>query len=523
MGAIKYLVILLFFFHSCDKNSPNDKGTDFTTNPLKLRSYVEEIKVNQMLLKLSGLKPKPIAIINGTLIEPQNGEVINDGTVLIEDERIVYSGSNDNNILLDKYEVIDAENKYVIPGLVDMHVHTAYRNDQKLLNLINGVTSVREMAGQQWMIGVRENIRNSRLMAPNLYIASNMLNHYSLGMHTTVVKSKKDVEKAISEFENIGYNYIKIWNNIPNNLFDTIITEAERHNLKVVGHIPMNVNIADALAGMYTLEHFKGYVSNNNQEITDENYVELTNKYQPWLCPTFYTTNVGLSGAVADSMIKRSEESKYVSPFELEKWEESKKINDKLPKNSPYIKQARNMKIVFQNLNTVNPRYLAGTDSGGGFSFLVPGFGLHDELKTFNELGMTPLETLQTATSNAAKGLLREGKLGTLKEGARADFLILNANPLEKITHLKSIDEVIIRGIRLDNKQISSIKEFLTKLYDKNNTLYKDEKDGVKILVDFYKKNRSPSFSKPHILKEIANDLKASGFYQEAAVIEQNI
>lgn len=523
MEYLKYLLVILLIISSCDSNSPTEKGTDFSQNPLKLRSYVEEVKVNQLLLKLSKLESKPLAIINASLIEPKNGEVTNNGTILIENKQIVYSGSADSNILQGKYEVIDARNKYVIPGLVDMHVHTAYRNDQKLLNLINGVTSVREMAGQPWMLKVRKNIKNSRLLAPNIYIASSMLNYYSLGMHTTVVRTKDDVKKAIDKFNSVGYDYIKIWNNIPKNLFDTIVIESKRHDLKVVGHIPMKVKIAEALPVMYTVEHFKGYVSNNNQEITEENYVELTHRYPTWLCPTFYTNNAGLTGIKADSIINRSAESKYVSPYEIEQWKETKIINEKISDESPYEKQAENMKIVFRNLKPVQPGYLAGTDSGGGFSFLVPGFGLHDELKTFNDLGLSPLETLQTATSNAAKGLLRKGELGTLKEGARADLLILNANPLEKVEHLASIDQVIIRGTQLENQQISSIKKFLRELYDKTKALYQTEEEAVQMIMNFYNNDNLSSFNKPHILREIADDLKASGYSHEAKEIIQQI
>jgi len=519
-GGWKYFIITLTLIISCesqDNNKPS--GVNFSEQPLKLRSYYEEMLVNQFIMDISKANQRTSYVLsNATLIEPETGEVIPEGIIVVDNGIILYSGSS-NNLGIDideSFERIDIEGQYVIPGLIDMHVHTVNSNNQKLLNLINGVTSVREMAGQQWMINVREQIKNDSLLAPNLYVASNMLNYYSLGMHTTVVKDAEDVEKVISGFKTTGYDFVKVWNNMPENLFKEVIKQSNLNGLKVVGHIPTKVRIEEALPKMHTVEHMKGYVSNSNQEITTEDYVNLTQKYSPWLCPTFYASNVGLYGEEADSLINHSEISKYISPYEIQEWIESKQINDNLGESSPYVKQLNNMKIVFKKLERINPNYISGTDSGGGYSFLVPGFGLHDEIFNFFELGLSPLEALQTATSNASKALGKEGELGTLKKGSRADFIVLNNNPLDNIYNIKRIEKVVIRGRIIDSTILNQIKKILGDIYKPEKDLFASQEQAVADIVKFYSNKCSTFLMKPHKLEELSADLSVNGYTIEA-------
>jgi imidazolonepropionase-like amidohydrolase len=76
----------------------------------------------------------------------------------------------------------------------------------------------------------------------------------------------------------------------------------------------------------------------------------------------------------------------------------------------------------------------------------MPGFSLHDELVNFVEAGFTPMESLQTATSNPAKFLGMEDTMGSIDPGKKADLVLLSANPLEDIGNTKRITAVIARG-----------------------------------------------------------------------------
>lgn len=88
---------------------------------------------------------------------------------------------------------------------------------------------------------------------------------------------------------------------------------------------------------------------------------------------------------------------------------------------------------------------MAGTDVAN--YFVYPGFSLHEELEIFvNEAGFSPLEALQTATINPAEFLNLDNQLGTVEEGKLSNLVILNKNPLENISNIKTIDAVVLLG-----------------------------------------------------------------------------
>jgi imidazolonepropionase-like amidohydrolase len=87
----------------------------------------------------------------------------------------------------------------------------------------------------------------------------------------------------------------------------------------------------------------------------------------------------------------------------------------------------------------------------------MPGFSLHDELANFVEAGFTPMESLQTATSNPARFLGLESSLGSIEAGKIADLVLLNANPLDDIHNTRKISAVVVNGRVLDRKALDQL------------------------------------------------------------------
>jgi imidazolonepropionase-like amidohydrolase len=100
---------------------------------------------------------------------------------------------------------------------------------------------------------------------------------------------------------------------------------------------------------------------------------------------------------------------------------------------------------------------LAGTDDINPYCF--PGFSLHDELALLVKAGLTPMEALRAATVNPAKFLNKMNTLGTVEEGKLADFVVLNADPLEDIQNTKKIHAVVVRGRLLNRKDLDRTLE----------------------------------------------------------------
>lgn len=99
---------------------------------------------------------------------------------------------------------------------------------------------------------------------------------------------------------------------------------------------------------------------------------------------------------------------------------------------------------------------MAGTDTAPGV-YIMPGFSLHDELANFVEAGFTPMESLETATSNPAKFLGKEGSLGSVEPGKIADLVLLSANPLKDIRNTQKINAVVADGRLFDRVALDQI------------------------------------------------------------------
>ena len=92
----------------------------------------------------------------------------------------------------------------------------------------------------------------------------------------------------------------------------------------------------------------------------------------------------------------------------------------------------------------------------------VPGFASHHELKYMVDAGLTPFEALQTATVNVGR-FLRRPEIGIVKEGAVADLVLLNKNPMENITHSTTIEGVVLNGKWLSKQWITETLKGLEK------------------------------------------------------------
>jgi hypothetical protein len=120
---------------------------------------------------------------------------------------------------------------------------------------------------------------------------------------------------------------------------------------------------------------------------------------------------------------------------------------------------------ILKSLLPVTSRFIAGTDSGGGYANSIRGFALHDELETFESLGMPTIQVLRSATVNAAAALGQPRSFGAIDLGMRADLLLLDRNPLESVTNLRNPRGVMVRGIWLDDSMLRQIEETLRRTY----------------------------------------------------------
>jgi imidazolonepropionase-like amidohydrolase len=432
----------------------------------QLAHFADESRIDELVLKLSAkYRAQNIVIRDVTLISVSEGRAVPNQSVTVKDGRITAVGPSASIRNARGMRTIDGTGAYLIPGLTDMHVHQLVSSSQHLLNLMEGVTSVRDMDGFPWTLRMREAARRGELLAPNLYITGQILNGAPMGFYARVVTTPEEGRTAVSEDKAAGFDFIKVHNIMKPEVYEAVLDEAHKQNIDVVGHIPHDINVADAIRlGQKTMEHFKGYILDNSLTISHEDYVSATKGADIWLCPTFSTYRTHLSGADVLRTLELPE-MRYTS------WRD--RINWKKRAEEPVTPQIQAQQRIlpmseqiFKELLPIGARFIAGTDSGGGYAMMPPGFILHEELRIMQKNGLSPLETLRSATTNAAAAMSRASEFGSIEPGKRADMVLLSANPLLDSANLDQIQAVIVRGIVLDRKGLNAIDRSIRAIYD---------------------------------------------------------
>lgn len=433
----------------------------------QLISKKESIAIDNILTESSGqFKPKIYIIQNVSILTMMNSELIKNQSVLIENGIIQKIGTDVQN---QNATIIDGTGKFLMPGLTDMHVHLynnhPLKNTWMILLLINGVTSVRDMGGEPEKIALKQQIIRNEILAPNLYQAGPIIDGKKdeYGLFAVALTPEQGRELVVQQ-KRSGYDFIKVYDGLRQEVYEAIIDEAKKHQIDVVGHVP-NANVVSKAIelGQKSIEHLTGYKTWKNWEVSPigEGYSAITASSETWNCPTFY--NLALNGSIemGRAVLTDSKLWGLLPSSLIKKWEKringiSKEALEMIKKNGANNTEV--MRTMVLNLYKSNSKLVAGTDAGS-LPFLVPGYSLHRELKLMSEIGIPIYEVLKMTTINAALLMNKESEFGTVEVGKRADLLLLNSNPLDNIDNLQNKSGLMIRGIWLSDEGIKKITD----------------------------------------------------------------
>jgi imidazolonepropionase-like amidohydrolase len=436
--------------------------------------------------------PAPIVINHVTVINPGASSVRADQAVVIIADRITAVFDAAKFQPLKNARVIEGEGQYLIPGLWDMHVHSAFgdwfpggRDIILPLFIANGVTGVRDMGGDlpvlmEW----RKQIAAGQIIGPRMIISGPMLDGYlpsgKLRFPSSVaITTPASAVAAVDLLKAQGVDFIKVQSVISHDAYLAAATEAHKQGLPIVGHVPDTVRIREVVeAGQKSIEHlmgiFEGCSTEEDRFVRGEGNLKLllTTQDQPrcqaltrllaqnqtWQVPTLAWQRGGTFLDQRD--LKHQPLEKYVPAYWRDvTWRRFTDemmpdlLRDPLTLRQQYF--ASNLQMVGA-LHRAGVPFMAGTDSAPGV-YIMPGFSLHDELANFVEAGFTPMESLQTATSNPAKFLGRESSDGSVESGKVADLVLLSANPLDDIHNTQKITAVIANGRLFDRATLDQI------------------------------------------------------------------
>jgi hypothetical protein len=436
--------------------------------------------------------PGQIVITHVTVINPGVASVQPDSIVVINGDRITFVSRSAAVPLAKNTHVIDGRGQFLIPGLWDMHVHSAFGNwfpggrDIILpLFIANGVTGVRDMGGDiPVLFGWRKQIAAGQIVGPHMVISGPMLDALlpegKLRFPSSIaVTTPANAVAAVDSLKAQGVDFIKVQSVISHDAYLAAAAEAHKVGLPIVGHVPDRVRLAEVIAaGQKSVEHlmgiFEGCSTQDDKFIAGQGDLQLLlstqdkqrcdalirqlAQTQVWQVPTLAWQRGGIFLDQRD--LKHDPLDKYVPAY----WREVtwKRFTDEMMPGLLHDPLELRQKYFASNLQMVGALhrasvpFLAGTDAAPGV-YIMPGFSLHDELANFVEAGFTPMESLQTATSGPAKFLGKEKDYGAVQAGKVADLVLLSANPLDDIHNTTKITAVIANGRLYDRAAIDRI------------------------------------------------------------------
>jgi hypothetical protein len=465
--------------------------------PRTITSRAIKNLLGAMLIAIVGCRPalpprvdivQRLAIVHVSLFAGADTTLANDMTVLTNRDRIEAVGPFATIRIPDGTTVVDGTDRFLIPGLWDMHTHVALAGESALTALITyGITSVRDMGGSPALIRPwASDIANGSRIGPSIEFTSPVLESASWlrrvrQIHlpgfefpnpawelnpSLGVADGESARLAVDSVERLGSAYVKFRTLESRSAFFAIARASRAKHLQLVGHSPTPVvSLADASdSGLASIEHmdFKSELDSLSPQQRSALYARL-NRNRTWLDPTLVS---GIVSTMPDTALTslllaevRTGRSGSFEPLHLlsaqmlESFRRDLFVRNRGGSNSTTAEWAAALAHL-REMRRAGVRFLAGSDLGALWVF--PGPSLHDELEMLvKDIGFTPSQVLRIATHDAAEFSGQLSDVGTVETAKRADMVLLDKNPLVDIQNTRRIVAVVVRGHLFDRTTLA--------------------------------------------------------------------
>lgn len=437
-----------------------------------------------------------VALVGGTVIRTDGSASLDNAVVLIEGDRIVTVGSRDAVPVPEGTKVIDAVGKWIVPGLVDGHVHffqsaglytrpdvielrreRSYADEQAdidarlsdtLARYVRcGITTVVDVGGPDRNFAIRERARRTAI-APQVYCSGRLLTTWLPPAYQNVedrafapVRTPDDCAAEVERQVALGTDLIKVWyivrrdedvvGNRP--LLDATVTAAKRHGLRVAVHSTQLAAAKEAVAAGASI-----LVHSVQDAPVDEAFLAALAKSGTVYIPTLMVVE-GYAEVLGRKRNLMPVEWQLGQPEVIGTWLDLDRLVRSeaglAGRSQSFAARLAAGQVLHGNLAAVHERggvIAAGTDAGNIGTLHGP--SLFRELELMVAAGMSPMDVLASATRGGAKVLGKEAEFGDVAAGQRADLLVLDADPRRDIAALQQLAQVVLRGAVLQAGQI---------------------------------------------------------------------
>ena len=423
--------------------------------------------------------PTGYAIENVNVIPMDGRGLLTGQTVLISDSKITEVGAADQVALSEGITRIDGTNKYLVPGLSEMHAHIPvaengddeYVKEILFLYLSNGVTTIRGMLGNPYHLTLKEQVAAGDVLSPRIFTSGPSFNGNSCS-------SVEIARQMVTEQSAAGYDFLKLHPGIKLDVFNALTETANELGIGFAGHVPVDVGIRRALESKYlSVDHVDGYLEGlvpaeagvqpdqngffglNFTGLADPGLiaglVQMTVDNGVWVVPT--QSLFERWGGLDDAQTLASQpEMKYIPPATLANWISRKEdfMSQDVFTEETITRFLEIRRQLIHDLYHGGAMLALGSDAPQVFN--VPGFSLHHELNSYILSGLTPQQALEIGTINPAKFFGMDDEFGTVKAGYWADLILVDQNPLDDISNLRNPAGVMVRGTWLSRDDINA-------------------------------------------------------------------
>lgn len=424
--------------------------------------------------KHPSLEDKFILIENINIIPMSRDTVLRNKTIFIRDGIIENIA---DSIDMEGVRIIDGNSEYLSPGLIDMHMHL-WDKQELGLYLANGITTVRNLWGMPMHLRIKRELEKGEIIGPMFFVSSPKLTgEDDLGDDKVQVGTSTEVKNLIIEYKERGYDFIKTYAGIPEEILQAALDQAKSSNIDIVSHpsfkIPYENQFDSQIA---TLEHAEDIVQQALEYQLDSAKLDTVIQWYVASKKSFTPTLTGYYKIF--EMLDEGEKSleselfQYMNPLiqkvdskgQYNRWSSEKENNNRI--TEVIYNQHQFHLYILRRMNMAGVNIVCGTDAGIGIT--APGYSIHQELKLYKEAGLSNYEVLKTATINPTKAHKKFEGIGTIEIGKLANFVVTNLNPLENLETLSKPLWIMVDGRKIEKQTLTNFEH---QAYDRSNTI----------------------------------------------------
>jgi len=433
----------------------------------KAQDAAEAARLKSLAAKLPHRPKGALVIQHARLFDAESGKLMPETTVVVASNRIQAVGHDGEVAAPAGAEVIDAKGKALLPGLWDMHTHLS--DDDGLLNMAAGVTTVRDMANDiDKLQDMRRRWENGDAVGPRVLMAGFMDGPGPFAGPTKVlVSTEKEALDWVDRYASMGYVQVKLYSSLDPKLVPAIVKRAHEKGLRVSGHIPNGMIAEEAVrAGFDEIQHVnflelnfldRGIDTRTPARFTEvgEHAAELdlnSDKVKRFIAL------LKERGTVLDVTLATFE-SLYMAPANAV-GPTYATVVDRFPPTMQrgfvgggltappgheqrYKDSFRAMENLVLALHKAGVTVVAGTDA-------LCGFALHRELELYVDAGFSPADALRAATLVPARVMKRDRDLGSVAPGKMADLILVDGDPTARISDIRRVVLTVKDGVVYD-------------------------------------------------------------------------